>query len=114
MNAALRHVLEELAQETRAFLACLEPDIAAWEQYSERRAALFARLQEMSFQGEGETQAKVAGLVDEILSSDAILLAKAQERLNRVREELHTLRLSRRALRGYALGLPPLLLERSA
>ena len=112
MNTALVQELEHLLQETRVFLALSEIDIVAWEEYGERRATIFARLQAMDFRVAGEKERAVSSLIHEILQQDALVMEKAQARLASLRAELRTLATSRCALRGYAPSQPALLLER--
>jgi Flagellar protein FliT len=114
MSTALVQELEQLLRETGILLACPDPDFETWKEYGARRAAIFARLQEMDFQGEGEVTKRVSVLLHEILAQDAILMERAEAQLTHLREILSTLAASRRALRGYAPSLPAPLFERCA
>jgi hypothetical protein len=98
----LRRELEQLLQETNALLACPNFEPAAWEPYTVRRAALFARLQSLTLPTEEKELAAVMALVHELLAQDALLMQKAQIRLATIGAELASLAASRRVLKGYA------------
>ncbi len=115
MNTTLVHELEDLLNETRELLACPDPDVEVWGRYSEKREAIFARLQEMDFQAsEREEAEKAQDLLKEILQQDATVTEKLKARLARLQGELSVLAKERRALRGYTPPHPAVLLERSA
>ena len=114
MDTALVQELEELLNETRELLAWPDSEVEAWEEYGEKREAIFARLKGMDFQGVGEKRALVCNLIEEILQQDTVVLERTRARLACLREELSLLAIERRALRSYAPPHPAILLERCA
>jgi hypothetical protein len=105
MNTALPHALEQVLEETRAFMTRESFDLPLWEAYCARRAVLFAQLQTLTFPAEGAEHEAVSALIHEILACDALLIEKARTQLAALRTELATLTTSRRALNGY-VSLP--------
>jgi hypothetical protein len=112
MNTALRRELEQLFQETNTLLACPDFDFPTWEAYGVRRAAIFDRLQGLTFPTEGEEYEALSALIHDILAQDAIVIQKAQTRLAFLGAELASLATSRRALKGYACLPSPALFQR--
>jgi hypothetical protein len=100
--------LADLVSQTRELLACPDPNVEAWQEYSRRREAIFARLGEMDFEGsEGEEAEEVQDLLQEILQQDATVIEKLKTRLSSLQEDLTALAKARRGLRGYTSPQPP-------
>jgi hypothetical protein len=114
MSIALLPVLEQLARETKDFLLCSALDPAAWESYSERRAAIFSQLHTIDVADHEREDPVIVALVDEVSRQERLVLEKAQEQLAFFRAELQTLVTFQQALRGYRPSVPIAVLDRNA
>jgi hypothetical protein len=113
MNPALPRVLNQLVQETLAFLAIPEPDLAQWEAYVGRRAELLAELQRLDFSPVELTDPTLAALRDEVLQQQALVVKQGYERLAQLGGKIQTLEIGRRALHGYGASSTTPLFERN-
>jgi hypothetical protein len=113
MNPQLLRALNQLADETRAFLRDANPELERWETYLARRAAIFAELGGIACSADELAEPAIITLKNEIFQQEALVREKALAKLAGVGEKIRTLKVGRRALRGYGMSSTPMLLERS-
>jgi hypothetical protein len=114
MNPLLLHALNRLADETRAFLHDVaDPELERWEAYMARRAAIIAELEGIACSADELAEPAVVMLKNEIFQQEALVREKALTKLSGLGEKLRTLKVGRRALRGYGMPSAPILFERS-
>jgi hypothetical protein len=104
--------LENLLNESRALLASPDLDLEQLQEWSERRALLFARLQEADAQVAAQDRPEAVRLIEALLGEDAAVQAMLKERLGRLGRQLVALGNMRRALKDDPLSHPAALLQR--
>jgi hypothetical protein len=113
MNPLLLHALNRLADETRAFLHDADPELERWEVYVARRAAIIAELEGIVCSADELAEPAVLMLKNEIFQQETLIRDKALTKLAGLGEKLRTLKVGRRALRGYGMPAASILFERS-
>jgi hypothetical protein len=106
--------LEKLLNESRELVASPDPDFEQLREWSARRAALFARLQEADAQVAEQDRPEAVRLIEELLKEDAAVECALRERLERLGRQLAALGNMRRGLKDDSLSHPAALLQRFA
>jgi flagellar biosynthesis/type III secretory pathway chaperone len=104
--------LENLLNESRALLASPDLDLEQLQEWSERRALLFARLQEADAQVAEQDRPEAVRLIEDLLNEDAAVQAMLNERLGRLGRQLVAVGKMRRALKVDPLSHPASVLQR--
>jgi hypothetical protein len=104
--------LEQLLSESRALLASPDPDFEQLQEWSGRRATLFARLQEADAQVAEQDRPEAVRLIEELLSEDAAVESMVKQQLGRLGRQLVAVGNMRRALKDDPLSHPAALLQR--
>jgi hypothetical protein len=104
--------LENLLNESRALLASPDLDFEQLQEWSARRAILFAKLQEADAPVAEPDRPEAVRLIEDLLNEDAAVQAMLKERLGRLGRQLVAVGNMRRVLKDDPLSHPPALLQR--
>jgi hypothetical protein len=113
MNQLLLRALNQLVDETRAFLRNADPELEQWEAYMACRSAILAEIEGIVCSADELAELAVVRCKNEIFQQEALLREKALTKLAGVGDKLRVLKVGRCALRGYSMPSSPVLFERS-
>lgn len=110
MQQSIGQALESLLEHTQTLIACAEPSLTAWQDYTERRNQLFQRVQDLlTLGGDHVADPKaLQRLMASILEQDQVLVAKVRQHLSKISHEMSELTDRRRLFNAYVLAAQPL------
>lgn len=110
MQWSIHQDLESLLSRTQTLIACTEPSLTAWQDYTEQRNRLFRRLQDLPT-GAGEHRdaepKALQRLIVAVLEQDQVLMAKVRQHLSKISRELSDLADRRRLFNAYVVAARP-------
>jgi hypothetical protein len=106
--------LEKLLSQSRELLASPERNFEQLQEWSARRATLFAKLQEADAPVAEQDRPEAVRLIEELLKEDAAVEAILEEQLGRLGRQLVAVGNMRRALKDDPLSHPAAVLQRFA
>jgi hypothetical protein len=114
MSAGALYDLERLLDESLRMCVAPDCDIDRLREWGEKRAALFATLQEQDFELTDFERRAAAGLIEEILRVDATMMARMKRELTVLERKISDTDKVRRLLAADAQRESPALLRRIA
>ena len=102
--------LESLLSRTQELIACAEPSLTAWQDYTEQRNQLFQRLQDLPMAAGEHRDAEpkvLQRLIAAVLEQDQLLMAKVRQQLSKISREMSDLADRRRLFNAYVVAARP-------